>query len=1107
MQFLSDVYLRCGFCNGSRYREEVLAVRLETDRGPGKSIADVLDMTVTEALAFFRDERRDEHDIRAALEPLQAVGLAYLRLGQPVPTLSGGESQRLKLAGHLAKSAARRGSLFLLDEPTTGLHFQDVQVLLNALGALLAKGHSLVVIEHHRDVIRAADWVIDLGPEGGEGGGRIVAKGTPATIARHRRSHTGAALQGALEDHAPPAASAPAAGAIVMQNAREHNLKNISLKIPHQEFTVITGISGSGKSTVAFDILFAEGQRRYLESLNAYARQFVQPAPRPDVDAVTGTPPTVAIEQRTGRGGVKSTVATMTEMYHFLRLLLVKTGAQSCPECALPVVPRSPQSIAADLKKRFRGKLSLLAPLVIARKGYYRELARWAERKGFTTLRVDGAYLPTGDWPTLDRYADHHIDLPVGEVKLGPRCEPQLQELLARCLKYGKGFVRVVPKVVPLGGERAQVLYSTRRACPGCGRSFAEPDPRLFSFNSKYGWCEGCCGSGLALSGFDEEQSGEEHCWRKEASHNATPCPRCRGARLRPEALAFTFAGENVTALCAMTIAGAEKFFRSLKLTGREAEIARDPLAEITARLGFLLQVGLGYLTLDRAAPTLSGGEARRIRLAAQLGSHLQGVCYVLDEPTIGLHPRDNRRLLDALKGLQQKGNTVVVVEHDEDTIRAAGHLIDLGPGAGSFGGEVVATGTVRDLIRNRRSVTGRFLAKPLRHPIPRDPLPADIGAGVDQGGRPRKPARLRIKGAWRNNLKKITLSLPLNRLVCVTGVSGSGKSTLVLGVLHDNLKALCGAPGSALTGCTGLTGFESIERILAVDQAPIGKTPRSCPATYVGFWDAVRQLFAQTTEARLRGYGAPRFSFNVAGGRCDACSGQGIKKIAMNFLPDVRVTCETCAGARFNRETLDIRYRGKTVADVLQMSVIDALDFFTAHPAVYRPLVLLRDMGLAYLRLGQQSPTLSGGEAQRVKLVTELARAGGPAADSRRGIRPPHTLYILDEPTIGLHMADVEKLIRVMHRLVQAGNSMIVIEHNLDLIAEADWVIDLGPEGGEGGGRVVAQGHPLDFCRGRTRSYTARCLKPFLANRRVAVRPSLYPHLPLRSRCRHRVL
>ncbi len=1120
MQFLSDVYLRCPDCDGKRFRPEVLEVTVEGRTSQqSKSIADVLEMTVSEAVAFFGDHP----EVEKALRPLADVGLDYLRLGQPVPTLSGGEAQRLKLAGHLANRTKANGSgrtsratrhpspdtrqtsLFLFDEPTTGLHFDDIAKLLAAFRRLIAVGHSLVVIEHNLDVIRACDWIIDLGPEGGEAGGEIVAVGIPAEVMTNARSHTGKALReyeealnrssGAtrlLAAEPAPAPRAMARGAgnhISVHNAREHNLKAIDVEIPREKFTVITGVSGSGKSTLAFDILFAEGQRRYLESLNAYARQFVQPASKPDVDAILGIPPTVAIEQRTSRGGRKSTVATLTELYHFLRLLYVKLGTQYCPKCDVPIEPQSFESIAARVLRDFGGQhVGLLAPLVMNRKGYYTDLAKWAAARGHTHLRVDGAFLPTRQWPRLSRFQEHTIELPVADLRVGPECESVMREALARTLDLGKGVVHLIAPLDRLMEGEAPVseaVFSTKRGCPSCGASFPELDPRLFSFNSKHGWCPACYGTGLKLSGFEwsEERAktgAEDHVldsWLEWLEIDET-CPTCEGRRLNPTALHVRFRDRSIAELAALPVEGVAAFVHELHLEGREAEIARDLLAELHSRLRFLQDVGLSYLALDRPAPSLSGGEAQRIRLAAQLGSNLRGVCYILDEPTIGLHPRDNRVLLDTLARLEAKGNTLVVVEHDEDTIRRAEHVIDLGPGAGKLGGKVIAAGSAAELMRNADSITGRFLAQPLRHPlVPRRPVDT-------------KAPQLEVVGASLHNLKNVTTRVPLGRLTVVTGVSGSGKSTLARDVLHANLQRLVAGERRKqvpLAGCRDLRGWEAVGRVLEVDQTPIGKTPRSCPATYVGFWDSIRRLFADTQEARIRGYTASRFSFNTAGGRCEVCEGQGIKTIEMSFLPDVKVTCEACGGARFNPETLMVRFKEKSVGEVLGMSVDEAVDFFSAHRSIHHALRLLQDVGLGYLNLGQQSPTLSGGEAQRIKLVTELAKTGGKELSppgSRLSPSRGSTLYVLDEPTVGLHMADVEKLLRVLHRLVDAGNTAVVIEHNLDVMAEADWILDLGPEGGDAGGEVVAQGTPEEVARKPERSHTARVLANFLAER-----------------------
>lgn len=1149
MQFLSDVYLRCPDCDGKRYRPEILEITIERQLlGEAQprvmNVADVLDLTVNEAATLFANDR----DVIRALQPIVDVGLEYVKLGQPVPTLSGGESQRLKLAGFLAGAAksataskqatARKGTLFLFDEPTTGLHFDDIAKLMRALRKLLDAGNSMVVIEHNLDVIRASDWLIDLGPEGGDAGGLVVAEGTPEDVRAHASSHTGKALReyegtigvGAHQvqdkgaDYAVSsrrkarlagrsAEEEKKANAIQIINAKEHNLKSLSVDIPRGKFNVITGVSGSGKSTLAFDILFNEGQRRYLESLNAYARSIVQPAGRPEVDAVYGIPPTVAIEQRLSRGGRKSTVGTTTEVWHFLRLLYVKLGTQHCIHDGAAVQPQTPDSIAQQLMKKFRGQhIGLLSPLVLNRKGVYTELADWARPRGYTHLRVDGNFLPTTGFPRIDRFKEHTIELPVASIDVLPENEALLRQALATALEHGKGIVHVLSELTglraammagtPTAGIGRVLALSTKRACPVCATSYAELDPRLFSYNSKHGWCPDCVGTGVRLtkeqrkayddSVRDDDNKGREQTFAEPEVEDVTDeaCSGCGGTRLNAVARAVRFGedtgagrlGVGITDIASMSVSDIRVWIETLALHGREADIARDLIPEIRGRLEFLEEVGLGYLTLDRGAPTLSGGEAQRIRLAAQLGSNLQGVCYVLDEPTIGLHARDNQILLNALHKLGDKGNTLVVVEHDEDTIRRADHIIDIGPSAGKRGGRVVAQGSTKDLEQTEDSVTGRYLLHAMQHPAKArrevgNPEPAHTWLGV--------------KDASLHNLQGIDADIPLKRLVAITGVSGSGKSTLARDVLLANVQAAVAQRSTKAgrdaqdrgsfpvwIGCGGIEGFQVIDRVLEVDQTPIGKTPRSCPATYIGFWDTIRKLFAETLEAKARGYGPGRFSFNTGEGRCPTCEGQGVRTIEMSFLPDVKIPCESCHGARFNPETLAVTWRGKSIGDVLQMEVDEAVEFFAAMPNISHPLKLLEDVGLGYLTLGQPSPTLSGGEAQRIKLVTELSKVRDDV--TRRGQKAPHTLYVLDEPTVGLHMADVEKLTRVLHRLVDGGHSVVVIEHDLDVIAEADWIIDLGPEGGKAGGRVVAAATPEQVVREGT--HTGQALEAVLA-------------------------
>ena len=1070
MQFLSDVYLRCSACNGTRYRPEILEITVERD-GKALNIAQVLDLSVSEACELFKNDPA----VVSKLEPLRKVGLDYIKLGQPVPTLSGGEAQRLKIAGFLAQknSQASKNDLFIFDEPTTGLHFDDIDKLMQSLQELIDRGNTAIVIEHNLDVINCADWVIDLGPEGGDAGGEIVAQGTLEALIAEPRSYTGQALRTYrktleqkntsayfIDEAAKTADQAPVAApndVIAIKGAKEHNLKNISVDIPHNRFTVVTGASGSGKSTLAFDIVFKEGQRRYLESLNAYARSIVQPASKPDVDSITGIAPTVAIEQRTSRGGRKSTVATMTELYHFMRLLFVKLGHQYCPDCGVEVEPKSFPAIVSTVMSRYKNQnICVMAPLVTKRKGIYTDLAQWAQKKGYSQLFVDGGFVSTEKFPKLARYKDHTIELPIAEVIVKPENEKTLKRALQEATTIGKGVLTV------LDAKLTETIFSTHRACPICGRSFPELDPRLFSYNSAMGWCPTCFGTGLLIEGFDENATGEERVW---AEAQSKPCPTCHGERLNEVARAVKFAGLNISQMAHMTVTEALSFFSKLKLTGREASIAEDALKEIVLRLQFLDKVGLGYLTLDRSSPSLSGGEAQRIRLASQLGSNLQGVCYILDEPTIGLHPRDNRLLLDSLKALADKGNTLLVVEHDEETIREADYVIDVGPGAGVRGGEIIATGTVSDIMKNKRSLTGRYLRHPIQHTfVPKRPITDET-------------QWLTITEPRLNNLKAAEIQIPLGRLTVLTGVSGSGKSSFARGVLLPVLtETLSQKKPYEGKLCREIKGYENVDRVLEVDQTPIGKTPRSCPATYIGFLDAIRRVYAGTNEAQARGYGISRFSFNMKGGRCELCEGQGVRTIEMNFLPDVKIPCEACGGLRYNTQTLEVLWKGKSIGQTLVMDVDEAVDFFSTQSSIAHALKLMQDVGLGYLSLGQPSPTLSGGEAQRIKLVTELIKARDDI--KRRGYKVPRTVYVLDEPTVGLHMADVEKLIGVLHRLVDAGNTVIVIEHNLDIMAQADWIVDMGPEGGVDGGNVVACGTPAEIMRKST--HTAKALKAF---------------------------
>ncbi len=901
-----------------------------------------------------------------------------------------------------------------------------------------------------------------------------------------------------------------AGDAIAIHGAREHNLRNISLAVPRDRFVVVTGVSGSGKSTLAFDLLFAEGQRRFLDSMNLYARQFVEQLSRPDVDLITGIPPTVSIEQRTSRGGGKSTVATVTEVYHFIRLLFARLGTQFCPDCQVAVEAQTRDELGRGLQAelRKRGDLLLLAPVVKNRKGFHTDVAEWAANHGYAEVRADGKLYPTKERLRLDRFREHNVEIVTGVLESKGRKSkarragdsapcPAPQELIDETLKLGNGVL------LALDNHGQASVHSTERSCPKCSRSFEPLDPKNFSYNSPQGWCPRCRGFGELFYLPDVDRGARadaiEESWYGWQEGERELCPECQGARLNPVARAARLQIDNWTeaptidAFSQLSVAAASRLFQKLRFKGRGALIARDILPEIRERLKFMGEVGLGYLQLGRGVPTLSGGEGQRIRLAAQLGSNLSGVLYILDEPTIGLHARDNEQLLASLQKLKARGNSILVVEHDEATMRRADYVIDLGPGAGVHGGEVVAAGTLKELLRHPESITGQCLRKHKtypsrgrRRPVERD-APGRKKAEGNQSlltsaptGIGHTPTWLTLSHASKNNLKDMTVGFPLGRLVLVTGVSGSGKSTLIRECLLPALQAQLKTKNSE-SGTAVLSGATSIQAVYEVDQSPIGRTPRSIPATYVGFFDTIRQLFAQVPEARLRGYSPSRFSFNSPQGRCPECEGAGTIKLEMNFLPPAFVRCEVCGGTRFNRETLDIEYGGKNVAQVLELSVEEALQFFASVPRIKRALQALNDTGLGYLRLGQTSPTLSGGEAQRVKLVSHLL-TGLKEPDLLERL-PKRNLFILEEPTIGLHMADVQRLVDVLQRLVDAGHSVIVIEHNLDLIAEADWVIDLGPEGGDGGGRIVVQGTPEQVVQCK-RSHTGRFLRAILGKK-----------------------
>ncbi len=1108
MQFLSDLYVTCPECEGKRYQPHALRIKLE-----GKSIHDVLCMTIEDSMMFFTElGSKKAKSVVNSMGLLCEAGLDYLRLGQPLNTLSGGEAQRLKLIGHLLEpESSDKKTLFLLDEPTTGLHFDDIALLLKLLQRLVNEGHSILVIEHNIEVIKCADWVIDLGPEAGATGGELVIAGTPEEVAACEKSWTGKYLAHVLKrkDGTPAeqchkttsceaakrmssllasviaeepaeyrASSIP--NSISIRGAREHNLKNISLDIPRDQLVVVTGLSGSGKSSLAFDLVFAEGQRRFLDSMSVYARTFVEQMEKPDVDLITGVPPTVAIEQRVSRGSGKSTVATITEVYHFLRLLFAKVGTQYCPDCNIAVEKQSVSAVVKTVEDLAKKSLvHIMAPLVKARKGFHTEVAEHARKHGIETLLVDSAFRDTANFSRLERFKEHTIDAVITRTERGMSALA-LRPFIERALKMGKGTLKL-----RLPDKSIQIL-NTEMSCPDCGMSFEELDPRLFSFNSPHGWCKDCRGFGVTVAKPDAERRDdislletemEEERKFDSEEHTHVLCAACHGSRINPIARAVQVKGVRLEQIVALSAERGGQAVSQLKFTGTQDEIARDILKEIEQRLRFMREVGLGYLQLNRSADTLSGGEAQRIRLASQLGSNLRGVLYVLDEPTIGLHPRDNEALLNTLIALRDKGNSLLVVEHDEETMRRADTIIDLGPGAGRFGGEVTAMGTIKEIQKNKASVTGKSLREVMNHPL--------RGERRELPKKNAKDGWLKLEGASANNLKNVDVSIPLGRLTILTGVSGSGKSSLMRASLFPAVKNALAKPrtkNQEPRAYTTISGVEHITAVYEVDQSPIGKTSRSCPATYVGILDDIRKLFAQLPAARARGFEAGRFSFNTEGGRCETCGGNGEIKVEMNFLPTTRVHCEMCHGLRFNAATLEIEYAGKNIGQVLRMSITESAEFFSSIPRVQRPLQLLADTGLGYLQLGQPSPTLSGGEAQRLKLVTELnAGQGRSVTEKMRGLKTnKRNLYLIEEPTIGLHHADVRRLIDVLHRLVDEGHTVVVIEHELNVIAEADYLIDIGPEAGERGGEVVATGTPEDVAKCK-KSRTAPFLKQVL--------------------------
>ena len=1045
MQFLPDFIVPCPECGGSRFNLKVLSVRYRN-----KNIADCLDMTIEDALEFFGDLPAFGRRVKPALQ----LGLGHLKLGQPLSMLSAGEIQRLKLAGYLQKSTKKGEGLFILDEPTRGLHASEVSMLVAALDELASRGHTVIIVEHDLQVIARSHWVVDLGPGGGTDGGRVVYQGSPAGMGAD--SVTGRMLQEILasrdfgqvsvRDEVSEYSSGPndlesSNHCIRIRGARHHNLKNISLDIPHNRIVVITGVSGSGKSTLAFDCIFSEGQRRYMEGLSSYMRQFVTMYQRPDVDCLEGLTPSVAIEQRTSRAGSMSTVATLTETAHYLRLLYAKAAEPWCIRCDMSMKAMSAREIAQEVVSKWEGEEFFVAvPRVIMRKGQHALEFEQGIRSGIELFRVDGKVCSAAAIPRLGRYQEHSIFWILGSIRLLKENIEHIEELVGRAAVTGRGMVSFVP-VKDESGCR-ELVFSTVHACPKCHKGAREPDPLLFSFSTRAGRCRECGGSG-------------KH-------DNGAACSACKGSRLNEEARSWRIGGFGIDAVFNKEIGEALSLMNSWleqpPWSSGIDKVARGLVENVSTRLAFLVSLGLDYLPLDFSGDALSGGEAQRIRLAAQAGSGLCGVTVVLDEPTIGLHPRDNRRLIEAFRRLRDAGNSVIVVEHDEDTLRAADWLIDLGPGGGTNGGRVVAQGTTDEIVACKESATGAALRSAERRRL----NPARVVKSHEN--------MMVISGARCRNLKGFEIRVPRSAVTVITGVSGAGKSTLAFEVLAPALANAIHGNDKDNFANASISGHEGISRVVTVDHSPIGRTPRSCPATYIGVWTEIRNLLARVPQARGQGFGPGRFSFNLEGGRCSACKGQGSIRVTLGYLPDVFVPCEQCNGLRFEPATLDIKWKGRSVADILSMTIEEAREFFRAVPRIHRYLAVTSELGLGYLTLGQPAPTLSGGEAQRLKLARELASG-----------RCENTLYLLDEPTTGLHINDVSLLIRHLKRLAARGSTVVVIEHNMDVIAASDWLIDLGPEGGKRGGNLLFCGTPSEFVEAEVASETRIALEEYL--------------------------
>ena len=1069
MQFLSDVQIPCDTCQGKRFNTETLQIFYKA-----KTIYDVLEMTVHEANEFFAAIP----PLARVLQTLKDVGLGYVHLGQPSTTLSGGEAQRVKLAAELRKKSTGK-TLYILDEPTTGLHFQDIRFLLACLNRLIDQGNTVIVIEHNLDVLKVADYLIELGPGGGKYGGWQVCHGTPETVAQQQHSLTGKFLKRVLKEEIAwnlsdqrkngegrNRAKNPASAGernIVIKGASKNNLKHLDITLPVNKMTVITGVSGSGKTSLAFDTIFAEGQARYLESLSTYARRFLGRVEKAPVDSIDGLAPAIAINQKTASRNPRSTVATTTEIYDYLRLLYARIGKSYCPNCDQPLLDYTPTRAAQYLVKNLiQQRVILLAPLfrpkspkilLLDDPSHLKHIISNLRAEGFVRLYVNNTVVHLDEWdqvhPTLSLNRQSVVDLVIDRVKIQKSDQKRFAEAIEMAYQKGHGLLKL-----RLPDQNNDTLFlSEHPGCVSCDYYQEEAlTPRMFSFNSHVGACPACDGLGISPPPY--------YAWRQKLG--PIVCSVCEGERLKAEYRAVRINNRNIIQFCLLNVRKALAETKHWKLSNNQQIVAEQALREINARLSFLVNVGLDYLSLNQAASTLSGGETQRIRLASQIGSGLMGVIYVLDEPTIGLHPRDTSRLLNTLHRLRDLGNTVILVEHDLDTMRAADHIIDIGPGAGHYGGEVVQYGSPNQLARCKTSLTGQYLKGSKSIPVPstRRPLVLDVAG---------QAKLLTVHGARENNLKNIEVSFPVAAFTVVTGVSGSGKSSLVIEILQKALQKRWYMRRITPGDHDKISGLQHIDKLVVIDQEPIGKSPRSNPATYTKLMDPLRDLYAQLPEAKTRGFTKRRFSFNAIEGRCPACEGQGQNQIEMHFLSDVWIDCDECKGKRYNRETLRVTFRGHSIADVLNMEVNQAVELFQHQPRILRICKTLQDVGLGYIKLGQAGNTLSGGESQRVKLSAELAKQS-----------TGKTLYILDEPTTGLHIDDIARLLHILHRLVQEGNTVIVIEHNLDVIKTADYIIDLGPEGGDNGGQVVFAGNleEVIFCAA---SHTGRSIGPLL--------------------------